>query len=198
MSMVTRPSWSGMPWFPSGGIFGIRDQSWKLWFPLPIPTNPRCPIFSVGICLFGDLQLPGSGGWLGWGPGIIVISTPSNLAPIPTHHFPSRLAVMRPKRRRKDTENGRLDSGRDCRAICFKRRWLGDSIRLSTHPSYDPEPGLAFVLTKPLRNAYEKRPGMHSHAKRGNETVSDGPKPKPSPSFHLPSSPFPVTRSTPD
>ncbi len=41
VSMVARPSWSGMPWLPSGGIFAIRDQSWKLWLPLPLPTNPR-------------------------------------------------------------------------------------------------------------------------------------------------------------
>ena len=41
VSMVTRPSWSGMPWLPSGGIVSIWDQSWKLWLPLPLPTNPR-------------------------------------------------------------------------------------------------------------------------------------------------------------
>ncbi len=29
---------------------------------------------------------------------------------------------------------------RDCRAVYFKRNWPIDSIRVSTHPPYDPEP----------------------------------------------------------
>ena len=37
MSMVARPSWSGMHWFQNGGIFAIWDQSWKLWLPFPPP-----------------------------------------------------------------------------------------------------------------------------------------------------------------
>ncbi len=41
MSMVTRPSWSGMSRLPNGGIYAIWDQSWKLWLPFPLPTNPR-------------------------------------------------------------------------------------------------------------------------------------------------------------
>ena len=37
VSMATRPSWFGMSWLPSGGIFAKWDQSWKLWLPLPLP-----------------------------------------------------------------------------------------------------------------------------------------------------------------
>ena len=39
--MVTRPSWSGLPWPLGSGIFTTWDQSWKLWLPIPFPTNPR-------------------------------------------------------------------------------------------------------------------------------------------------------------
>ncbi len=36
MSMVTRPSWSGMSRLPNGGIYATWDQSW-LWLPFPPP-----------------------------------------------------------------------------------------------------------------------------------------------------------------
>ena len=54
-------------------------------------------------------------------------------------------------------------------------------IRVSVSRSHVPSWGLVLKSAMALRNADAKRPGMHSHAKRGNEAVSDWPKLKPSP-----------------
>ena len=84
---------------------------------------------------------PGSGTRVGglkpWRLGLVrslLTPSPFEFVRSPTHHFPSRLGVIRSKKRRTSAENGGLDSVRDCRAIHFKRSCIGDNARVSTHP----------------------------------------------------------------
>ncbi len=64
------------------------------------------------------------GGLKPWRSGLVqslFAPEPFELVRSPTHHFPSRLDVIRLKKRRIGAENGGLDSVQDCRTIHFKR-----------------------------------------------------------------------------
>jgi hypothetical protein len=64
----------------------------------------------------------------------LLTPTPFEPARSPTHRFPSRLGVLRPKKPRRGAGNGGWDSVRDCRDLRLKGSRIGDDTRTLIHP----------------------------------------------------------------
>ncbi len=104
-------------------------------FPVFVLKNP--PGFIPRDLSRGLVRDRRVGGLKPWRSGLVqslLTTAPFELVRSPTHHFPSRLGVIRSKKRRIGAENGGLDSVQDWRAVLLKRSWIGDNIRESTHP----------------------------------------------------------------